>query len=96
MKRNKLKASALPAVKQIIMANSAFSQAVFDKKICHMGQPSMVQIVSNCEKRAIGSNGGYGFKSILDGAKIELMDSMILAFWLCSEKKPARKQKIGY
>lgn len=96
MKRSKLKAPVLPTVKQIIMANSAFSQAIFDKKICHMGQPSMAQIVSNCEKRAIGSNGGYGFKSILDGAKIELMDSMILAFWLCSEKKPTRKQMIGY
>ncbi len=96
MKAKKLKAPLLPTVKQIIEANSAFSQGIYMKRICHMGQPSMVQIVSNCEKRAIGSNGGYGFKSILDGAGIELMDSMILAFWRCSEKKPARKQKIGY
>lgn len=96
MKQKKLKAPKLPTVKEIIMANSAFSQAVYDKSICHMGQPSMVQIVSNCEKRAIGSNGGYGFKSILDGAKAELMESMILAFWMCREKKPARKQQIGY
>lgn len=78
------------------MANSAFSQGIYAKQICHMGQPSMVQIVSNCEKRAIGSNGGYGFKSILDGANIELMDSMILAFWRCNEKKEKRKQKISY
>mgnify|MGYP007050409488 FL=1 len=56
----------------------------------------MVQIVSNCEKRAIGSNGGYGFKSILDGAKVELMDSMILAHWLCGSKKEHKKQKISY
>ena len=96
MKRKKLKAPLLPTVKQIIMANSAFSQGIYSKQICHMGQPSMTQIVSNCEKRAIGTNGGYGFKSILDGAKVELMDSMILAFWKCSEKKPAKKQKIGY
>ena len=96
MKQKKLKSPKLPTVKEIIMANSAFSQAVYDQSICHMGQPSMVQIVSNCEKRAIGSNGGYGFRSILDGAKIELMDSMILAFWLCREKKPTRKQQVGY
>lgn len=96
MKQKKLKAPKLPTVKEIIMANSAFSQALYDKSICHMGQPSMVQIVSNCEKRAIGTNGGYGFKSILDGAKAELMDSMILAFWLCREKKPAKKQQVGY
>ena len=96
MKSKKLKAPLMPTVKQIIEANSAFSQGIYLQQLCHMGQPSMIQIVSNCEKRAIGTNGGYGFKSILDGAKVELMDSMILAFWRCSEKKPTRKQKIGY
>ncbi len=96
MKKKKLRAPKLPTVKQIIMANSAFSQAIYAGDLCHNGQPSMVQIVSNCEKRAIGTNGGYGFKSILDGAKVELMDSMILAFWLCSEKKERRKQITRY
>lgn len=94
MKKKKLRAPVLPAVKDIIMANSAFTQAVNMKQLCHMGQPSMVQIVSNCEKRAIGSNGGYGFRSILDGAKIELMDSMILAHWKCATAKPRGKQKV--
>ena len=96
MKEQKLKAPTLPTVKDVIAANAAFREAVNLKQLCHMGQPSMVQIVSNCEKRAIGSNGGYGFKSILDGAKIELMDSMILAFWRCSTKKESKKQRIGY
>lgn len=96
MKERKIKAPVLPTVKEIIMANAAFSQAIYQKDICHMGQPSLTQIVSNCEKRAIGSNGGYGYKSILDGADISLMDSMILAFWSCSTKKEKRKQKISY
>ena len=34
--------------------------------------------------------------SILDGAKVELMDSMILAHWLCGSKKERKKQKISY
>lgn len=96
MKARKIKAPTLPTVKEIIMANSSFFQAVSLKQLCHMGQPSMVQIVSNCEKRAIGSNGGYGFKSILDGASIELMDSMILAYWKCATAKERGKQKVGY
>lgn len=96
MKQAKLKAPLLPTVKQIITANAAFAQGLYAKKVCHMGQPSLVQIVSNCEKRAIGSNGGFGYKSILDGAKIELMDSMILAYWACGEKKEKRKQQISY
>ena len=96
MKRRKLKSPMLPTVKEIIMSNSAFSEGINMKQLCHMGQPSVVQIVSNCEKRAIGTNGGYGFKSILDGAKVELMDSMILAYWLCSTKKETKKQQIRY
>lgn len=94
MKKRRIKAPALPTVKDVIVANSAFYQAVSLKHLCHMGQPSMVQIVSNCEKRAIGSNGGYGFKSILDGASIELMDSMILAYWKCSTAKERTKQRV--
>ena len=78
------------------MANSAFYQAVSLKQLCHMGQPSLVQVVSNCEKRAIGSNGGYGFKSILDGASIELLDCVILAYWKCATAKERKQQKIGY
>ena len=97
MKQRKLKAPLLPTVNQIILANSTFVMEGMTKHLlCHMGQPSLVQIVSNCEKRAIGSNGGFGYKSILDGAKIELMESMILAFWKCSEKKVKQKQKIRY
>lgn len=94
MKKRKLKAPKLPTVKDIIVANSNFMLEL--PNLCHMGQPSLTQIVSNCEKRAIGSNGGYGFKSILDGAAIELMDSVILAHWLCSTQKERRQQKVGY
>lgn len=96
MKRLHLKQPLMPTVKQVIMANAAFVQGMYAKQLCHMAQPSLVQIVSNCEKRAIGTNGGFGYKSILDGAKIELMDSMILAFWKCSEQKEKRKQQISY
>ena len=96
MKERKIKAPMLPTVKEVIMANAAFTQAIYQKDICHMGQPSLVQVVSNCEKRAIGSNGGYGFKSILEGADISLMDSMILAYWRCSTKKETKKQQVGY
>lgn len=95
MKQAKLKSPLLPTVKEIILANAAFyKQGLSGKQICHMGQPSLTQSVSNCEKRAIGSNGGFGYKSIMEGVRIELMDSMILAYWKCSEKKEKRKQKV--
>ncbi|MCD7748456.1 MAG: phage terminase family protein [Oscillospiraceae bacterium] len=96
MKDARLKAPLLPTVKQVITANAAFEQGLYARTVCHMGQPSVVQAVSNCEKRAIGTGGGFGYRSVLEGAKIELLDSIILAYWQCAEGKERRKQKISY
>lgn len=86
----------LPTVKEVVTANAAFQQALDLKTVRHMGQPSLAQVVSNCEKRAIGSGGGFGYKSIKEGVEIALMDSMILAHWICGSTKERRKQKISY
>ena len=98
MKRAKLKKPVMPSVKEIIVANASFSQGLYDKQICHMGQPSLTQSASNCEKRPIGSNGGFGYKSLIEDVRIELLDSVILAHWKCSEDKGKvkRTQKISY
>lgn len=96
MKAAHLKAPVLPTVKQIVTANAAFEQAMAEKLVCHLGQPSVQQAAANCEKRAIGANGGFGYRAIKDGVAIELLDSMILAYWQCASAKPARKQKVAY
>lgn len=90
------KKPVLPTVKDIITANSTFEQGLFAKTICHSGQESLKMAVSNCEKRNIGSNGGFGYRSIIDTVDISIMDSMILAYWLCATSKAKRKQKISY
>lgn len=92
----RLKTPLLPTVKQIIVANASFEQGLYSQRICHSGQPSLTQVVSNCDKRAIGSNGGFGYRSLEDGMDIALMDSMILAYWQCSEAKEVKKQKISF
>lgn len=96
MKEVRLKAPVLPTVKEIINANATFEQGIYQETICHKGQPSLAQIVSNCEKRSIGSTGGFGYKSQYDDYDIALMDSVILAHWACSSSKPPKKQKIRY
>lgn len=96
MKENKLKAPVLPTVKEIIAANASFEQGLFNQNIRHMGQPSLVQAVSNCEKRAIGTNGGFGYKSLREDIEIALLDSVILAYWKCNESKEKRKQRVSY
>lgn len=91
MKDARLPKPYMPTVKDIIAANAFFEAQLFAGKLCHMGQPALAQAVTNCEHRTIGSNGGYGFRSILDGVDISLMDSMILAVWAADEfrEKPS-------
>lgn len=86
----------LPTVKEIIVANSSFEQRVFHKELRHMGQPSLQRIASNCEKRAIGSSGGFGYKSIAEDADVSLLDSVILAQWICGTFKEPKKQRVRY
>ena len=57
---------------------------------------TITQSVSNVQRRAIGSNGGFGFKSIKDTVDVSLMESMIFAFWSCKKTKERRKQKVFY
>lgn len=96
MKQEKLRRPVLPTVKEIIAANAKFEQAVFNKKIVHMGQEELTNVVGNCQKRNIGSNGGFGYAAQLPDTEIALMDSVILAHWLASEDKGAAKQIVKY
>lgn len=96
MKKEKLKDPILPKVKEVITANASFELAVFNDGLCHRAQPSLVQVVTNCDKRTIGSNGGFGYKSIKPDAEIALMDSVILAHWAATELKEPKKQKVSY
>ncbi len=86
----------LPATGDAITAYASFRQAIDDEQICHGGQPSVVQAVSNCEKRLIGTNGAFGFRSIKDGVDVSIVESLAFAYWLCATTKEKRKQKIAY
>lgn len=89
--------TVLPTVKEIIVANRLFDQAVISSKsICHNGQPSLGQVISNCEKRAIGTGGGFGYKALIEEHEIALVDSVIIAHWLCASTKKKKKQRIVY
>lgn len=96
MKQVGIKKPILPTVKEIIVANSMFEQALFQQTIQHKSQPSLFQVVTNCDKRNIGTQGGFGYRSQIEEHDIALMESMILAHWSCSEAKEPKKQKIRY
>jgi len=97
MKDAKIKVKPiLPRVGEIIVANALFEQALENSTLCHKAQPSLVYSATNCEKRAIGSNGGFGYKSLTPDTEIALLDSVILAHWAANEYKEKKKQKINY
>lgn len=96
MHDEKLKPPIFPKVGEVIEANALFQQGLDQKLIRHSGQPSLVQSVTNVQRRAIGSNGGFGYKSIKDTVDVSLMESMIFAFWSCKKTKERRKQKVFY
>ena len=96
LEKQKIKGVILPTVKEVIIANTKFEQLLYGQEICHMDQPSLKQVVTNCEKRAIGSNGGFGYRAQFDQMEIGLLDSAILAIWQCSESKERKKQRISY
>ncbi len=96
MKQEKMKKPILPTVKEIINANAVFEQAVYNKKLVHMGQEELTNVVTNCQKRNIGSNGGFGYQALKPDEEIALMDSVILAHWAAIRDKTEGKQQVKY
>ena len=86
----------LPKVSEVVAANALFEQKLFEDLLCHRGQPALTQAATNSEHRAIGTGGGYGYASILEGADISLLESVSLAVWLCANAKERKKQTITY
>lgn len=96
LEEHKVRGVILPTVKDVIIANAKFEQLLYSQDICHMDQPSLKQVATNCQKRAIGTAGGFGYKAQFDQMEIGLLDSAILAIWQCSESKEKKKQRISY
>lgn len=78
----------LPRVNEVIEANAVFRDYLYSGRLCHNNQPSVTECVSNTATRAIGSNGGQGYKSQRSDIDICLLDSIIFALWACDRYDP--------
>lgn len=96
MKEARLKAPVKPKVKEVVYAYADFEQALHKGSIRHGGQPSLIEAAANSDKRAIGSNGGFGYRSMKEEIDISLLDCVILAHWQCRTSKEKRKQRASY
>lgn len=94
--KQKLKGVNACKVKEVVQASSDFETAITKKTICHCGQPGLRQSVTNCQHRAIGSGGGYGYKTLDDDIEVALIESCVLAAHACSTYKEVKKQRVSY
>lgn len=95
-KEQKIRGVNAANVKDVIQASSDFEIAIANKSICHAGQPALRQSVTNCDHRAIGSGGGYGYKTLDDDIEVALIESCVLATHACAMTKEVKKQRVGY
>ena len=95
-KEQKIKNVNAATVKEVIQAASDFETAIANKTICHAGQPALRQSVTNCQHRAIGSGGGYGYKTLDDAIEVALVESVILATHAAATAKEGKRQRVGY
>ena len=95
MQSARLRAPQIATVKQVIEANQMLEQGIYKKQLQHMGQPSLAAVVTNCERRAIGSGGGFGWKPIQSGADISLMEAAALAYHGAMTTKTV-VQRVGF
>lgn len=97
LKTEKIKpAPILPTVKEICESSALFERMLSDGTLCHAGQEGLAKSVTNCEHRAIGSNGGFGYKSLHDNIEIALLESVVLANWACATQKKKGPQQVSY
>ena len=88
--------AVLPKVADVAAAHALFEQQLFGGGIRHMNQPALAQAATNCEHRAIGSGGGFGYASVLEGADISLLEAVSFAHRLCYNAKPHKQQIVSF
>lgn len=96
MRLNRLKPPYIINVRDVVMGSSMLEPAIQKKEICHAGQPALMQSMTNSEHRAIGTGGGFGFKSIKHGVDVSIMESAVLAIWALETFKPVKRSQIRY
>ncbi len=88
--------AVMPKVADVVAAHALFEQQLFSSGIRHMDQPALTQAATNCEHRAIGSGGGFGYTSVLEGADITLLEAVSFAHWLCYNAKERARQIVSF
>lgn len=90
------KAVLLAGAAHVITASSMIVNAVGSGELTHNNQPALNDAVAIAQKRKIGADGGYGFKSAND-TDVTPLEAAALALWAVktSKRNPNRKLRVG-
>lgn len=86
------RAIKLPSVGDVIASATRFHTAVKEKRVTHFDQPALNKTVSQCKKRPVGKNGGWGWGGIADSDSSPL-EAVSYAYWgnMTTKRRPGRK-----
>lgn len=70
-----------PSLSNYTAAHAMFHQAVVEGDLFHDDMPDLNSQVGVAIKRAIGTQGGWGWRGIGEGDDVTLLDAATLAFW---------------
>ena len=86
----------VPSAKDVIAATTRMYNAVKEQKVTHNGQQAFAHVATNCMKRPIGQNGGWGWGGIADEDP-SMMEAASLALWgvMVTKRDPSRKMRVG-
>lgn len=96
MRNARLRPPMMMTTGEAIAAFSMFETAITKDELVHMDQPAVERSVTNVDHRAIGTSGGFGFRSIKEGVDVTIMEAVAIAYWLAATSKPKRKQRAIY
>lgn len=77
----------------VVTASSMMLNAYEDGNITHNAQPALDDAIGAARKRKIGTGGGFGFESAIDGVDVTPLEAASLALWgvRTSKRDPRRK-----
>lgn len=94
MKKAKLKKPDTLTALEFVTSCALFEKSLTDGTMCHLSQPSLDEVVTNCEHRAIGTAGGFGYKSTVATYDICIMEATVIAYAACAQAKEKKVQKV--
>lgn len=96
MIENRLRTPLMMTTGEAIAAFASFETAISNNGLVHMGQPALERSATNVDHRAIGTAGGFGYRSLKEGIDVTIMEAVAIAYWLAATSKPRRKQRAIY